>query len=91
MTGRLTYRLYQDADLPGLLRLWEGTKLGALSPELWRQRYVDAPHGPSLISVAVDENGRHTTALEGVTDEVLDPSVGNRHHRRPASDAVDRI
>jgi hypothetical protein len=57
MTERLTYRLYQDSDLPGLLRLWEGTKLGGLSPELWRQRYVDAPHGPSLMPVAVDEYG----------------------------------
>lgn len=58
MSTRLTYRLFQDADLPSLLRLWnENTDWGALSPELWRQRYLDAPYGPSLVIVAIDESG----------------------------------
>jgi hypothetical protein len=39
------------------LRLWEeNTQWGALTPETWRQRYIDPPHGPSLVVMAVDEN-----------------------------------
>ncbi|MGI8757164.1 MAG: hypothetical protein ACR2MB_15185 [Acidimicrobiales bacterium] len=57
MAQTLTYRLYQDADLPGMLRLWEESSgWGTLTPELWRQWYVDTPHGPSLIAVALDED-----------------------------------
>jgi hypothetical protein len=58
VTGELTYRLFQDTDLPGLLRLWEeNTNWGKLTPEAWRQWYIDAPHGSSLVAVAEDENG----------------------------------
>jgi hypothetical protein len=57
MTGQLTYRLFRDSDLPGLLQLWEkNTKWGTLTPELWRQWYMETPDGPSLVAVALDEN-----------------------------------
>src|SRR5918998_5346703 len=58
MAGQLTYRLFQDADLPGLLQLWqEETHWGSLTPEVWRQWFVDTPYGASRIAIAVDESG----------------------------------
>jgi len=55
MSGRLTYRPYREGDLPGLLRLWEEESgWGGLTPETWRRWYVETPHGPSLIVVALD-------------------------------------
>lgn len=76
MAGHLTYRLYREDDLPGLLRLWEEeTDWGVLTPEMWRQWYVDTPHGPCLVVVAVDENG------DIAGQEVFTPSrviVGDR-------------
>jgi hypothetical protein len=54
----LTYRLHRDEDISGLLRLWEeNTGWGQLTAERWREWYVDTPHGPCLIPVAVDETG----------------------------------
>src|SRR4028119_1733778 len=56
-TQHLTYRLYQEDDLPGLLRLWEEeTNWGTLTPEMWHQWYGDTPLGSCLVMVAVDEN-----------------------------------
>ena len=57
MQGQLTYRLFADEDLPGLLRLWEEAGWGALSPEQWREWFVHGPQGPSLVTVAIDERG----------------------------------
>jgi hypothetical protein len=64
----LTYRVSEDADLPGLLRLWEEAGWGSLSPAQWRQWFVDGPEGPCLITVAVDPRG------EVVAQEVFAPS-----------------
>jgi hypothetical protein len=59
MTGQLTYRLSQEADAPGLLRLWkENASHNSYPPESWRRWYIDStPYGPNLAVVAVDENG----------------------------------
>ncbi len=58
MAQPLTYRLYQNADLPGMLRLWEESSgWGTLTPEVWRQWYVDTPQGPCVVVVAVDAGG----------------------------------
>jgi hypothetical protein len=53
MAGDVTYRLYQEADLPGMLRLWqEETEWGSLTPEEWRQWYLDTPFGEASTVVA---------------------------------------
>ena len=58
MTKQLTYRQYQDADIPALLRLWEEeTSWGSLTAPQWRDKYIDRPDGPAVIVVAVDERG----------------------------------
>lgn len=79
MTNSLTYRLYQEADLPGLLRLWESESgWGAISTEQWRKWYVNTPHGECLVVVAADENG------EVVGQEVFTPTrlqIGDREVR----------
>lgn len=53
----LCYRMAQESDLPGLLRLWEQAGWGTLSPQQWREWFVDGPQGPCLIAVAVDGQG----------------------------------
>lgn len=78
MQEQLTYRLFEDEDLPGLLRLWEEAGWGTLSPEQWREWFVDGPQGPSLVTVGIDERG------EVVAQEVFAPSravVGGREVR----------
>jgi hypothetical protein len=57
MNNQLTYRRYEESDIPGLLRLWEkNTEWGQLTPEQWRQWYVDTPHGLCEIAVGVDQS-----------------------------------
>jgi hypothetical protein len=78
MHERLTYRLFREDDLPGLLRLWEGAGWGALTPEQWRAWFVEGPQGPSLVTVGVDERG------EVAAQEMFAPSravVGGREVR----------
>lgn len=78
MHEQLTYRLFEDDDLPGLLRLWEEAGWGTLSQEQWREWFVDGPQGPSIVTVAIDERG------EVVAQEVFAPSravVGGREIR----------
>lgn len=54
----LTYRLYRERDLPGLLRLWEEeTPWGRLEEDTWREWYMDTPYGESIISVSIAPNG----------------------------------
>lgn len=58
MSAQLRYRLYQPADLPGVLRLWEAESgWGAITPEQWHKWYVDTPLGACLVVVAEDEHG----------------------------------
>ena len=78
MREQLTYRLFEDGDLPGLLRLWEEAGWGTLAPEQWREWFVDGPQGPSLVTVGVDERG------EVAAQEMFAPSravVGGREVR----------
>jgi hypothetical protein len=78
MRERLTYRLFEDGDLPGLLRLWEEAGWGALTPEQWRAWFADGPQGPSLVTVGVDGRG------EVAAQEMFAPSravVGGREVR----------
>lgn len=64
----LSYRVFEEGDLPGLLRLWEEAGWGSLSPQQWREWFVDGPQGPCLITVAVDPRG------EIAAQEVFAPS-----------------
>jgi hypothetical protein len=64
----LCYRVSEAGDLPDLLRLWEEAGWGSLSPQQWREWFVDGPEGPCLITVAVDPRG------EVVGQEVFAPS-----------------
>jgi hypothetical protein len=57
MQEQLTYRLFEHGDLPGLLRLWEEAGWGTLTPEQWREWFVDGPQGPSLVTVGIDGQG----------------------------------
>ncbi|HEV2763433.1 MAG TPA: hypothetical protein VGV38_10695, partial [Pyrinomonadaceae bacterium] len=68
MSERLTYRLFEERDLPSLLRLWEGAGWGALTPEQWRSWFVETPNGQALVVVAVDASG------EVVAQEMFMPS-----------------
>jgi hypothetical protein len=70
MTTPLSYRIYNEADLPGLLRLWEWhSDWGSLTPEIWKQWYVNTPHGACIVAVAANPDG------EIVAQEVFTPSV----------------
>ncbi len=64
----LSYRVSEESDLPGLLRLWEEAGWGSLSPGRWREWFVEGPQGPCLITVAVDPRG------EVIAQEVFAPS-----------------
>lgn len=78
MREQLTYRLFQDDDLPGLLRLWEEAGWGTLAPEQWREWFLNGPQGPSLVTVGVDARG------EVAAQEMFAPSravVGGREVR----------
>lgn len=58
MNTPLTYRLYEEQDIPGLLRLWEtNTEWGALTPEQWREWHVDTPYDSCFVAVGVDQAG----------------------------------
>lgn len=51
-------RLFEESDLSGCLKLWaENTEWGEITEEDWRTWYQDTPHGPAIISVAVDRSG----------------------------------
>lgn len=75
MSERLTYRLFEERDVPSLLHLWEAAGWGAISEEQWRTWFLDTPHGACLIMVAADERG------EIAGQEIFTPSrvsVGDR-------------
>ena len=55
MAGHLTYRLYQEEDLPTLVQFWEEeTKWGKMTLQKWRQQFVDTPYGEASIALATD-------------------------------------
>ncbi len=54
----VSYRAFEDRDVPGLLALWEAESgWGQLTEAQWRSWYVDSPYGPAIIAVAEDEHG----------------------------------
>lgn len=54
----LTYRLFREDDLPGVLRLWaEDTAWGAITAGQWREWYVETPYEPAIIAVAEGPGG----------------------------------
>jgi hypothetical protein len=69
MTRALTYRLVEEGDVPALLRLWEEAGWGTLTEEVWRQWFVETPHGRCVVAVAVDDRG------EVVAQEMFTPSL----------------
>jgi hypothetical protein len=78
MQEQLTYRVFEDSDLPALLRLWEQAGWGTLTEEQWREWFVNGPQGPTLVTVAIDEHG------DVAAQEVFAPSravVGGREVR----------
>jgi len=75
MSETISYRLFQEQDLPSMLRLWKEAGWGALTEEQWRSWFIDTPQGPCLIVVAVNSAG------EVVAQEVFTPSricIGDR-------------
>jgi hypothetical protein len=55
MAGNVTYRLYQEEDIPTLARIWEEeTKWGEMTPEQWRQQFVDTPYGEASIALTTN-------------------------------------
>jgi hypothetical protein len=66
----LTYRLHEEKDIPGLCQLWEQEAgWGRLSPEEWRQWFVETPLGDCIVAVVLDAEG------EVAGQEVLTPST----------------
>lgn len=52
MAGNLTYRFYQEEDLPTLVRFWEEeTKWGKITAEQWRQQFLENPYGEPTITL----------------------------------------
>lgn len=55
MAGNLTYRLYQEEDLPTLARIWEEeTKWGKMTPEILSQYFIHTAYGESSIVLATN-------------------------------------
>jgi hypothetical protein len=77
MTAALTYRLLRERDVPALLRLWEEAGWGTLTEDVWRQWFVDTPHGRCVVAVATD--GDDVVAQEMFTPSLL--SVDGRDVR----------
>ena len=74
-------REYREDDLPGVRALWrDDAEWGDLTPETWRQWYVDIPHGPALIVIGEDDDGRIVaqaamTPYRVVIDDAIFPAA----------------
>lgn len=61
----LTYRLYQDSDLNGILGLWKNDSgWGAISATQFREWHMDTPYGNCMIVVADDD-------VEGIIGQMI--------------------
>lgn len=59
MPDNLTYRLFQPADLPGILQLWEEySGWGGISAKQFDDWYINTPYGQCLIVVAVNQENK---------------------------------
>lgn len=55
MAGHLTFRLYQEDDLPTLIKFWEEeTKWGKITPQHWLQQFIETPYGEATIVLATN-------------------------------------
>jgi hypothetical protein len=55
----IRYREYREGDFPAIRTLWrDDARWGDLTPEMWRQWYVDVPGGPAIIVVGEHDDGR---------------------------------
>ena len=85
----LTYRLYQDGDLPALRRLWEeNTNWGTVTAEMWRQHVVEAPLGGVSGAVAEDSATGQIVGQFAFMPSLI--NVSGREYRafRPAAPIV---
>jgi hypothetical protein len=56
---QITYRLYEEKDVPAILRLWEEESgWGGITEEQFNTWYIDTPYGKSLIVVAENTEGK---------------------------------
>jgi hypothetical protein len=56
--GNLTYRLFQDEDIPGILLLWEKSSgWGGINEQQFHEWYINTPSGRSIIIIAANETG----------------------------------
>jgi hypothetical protein len=56
-TSTITYRIYQNSDLEGVLELWEKfSGWGAITEKQFNDWYIDAPYGSCIIILAKNEN-----------------------------------
>jgi hypothetical protein len=91
MTARVTYRRYQEADIPGLLRLWmEETPWGSLTAEEWRQWYVETPFGEACVVVAVDEDKQEILGQFVFTPSLVQANRRQLRALRPSAPIVGK-
>lgn len=65
----LSYRIFREEDLPGVLRLWgQDSGWGGVTAKQWRDWYMETPFGPCIVVVAIDSGG------EIVGQEIFTPS-----------------
>ena len=75
----IRYRECREEDLPAIRQLWrDDAQWGDITPEMWRQWYVDIPHGPALIMVGEQSDGK-IIAQAAMTPYEL--AVGDTTHR----------
>jgi len=54
--AQLTYRLFEERDIPGILSLWESSSgWGSITEQQFDEWYIHTPFGRSLIIVATNE------------------------------------
>ncbi len=63
--GRFVVRPYQNEDEGGVLSLWETAFKKALSPAVWRWKYLKNPY-PVQIALAAGEDGRIMVMYGGI-------------------------
>lgn len=56
VTPTLTYRVYEDKYLDGVLQLWERySGWGAITKQDFEKWYLNTPYGPCIVVLAIDE------------------------------------
>jgi hypothetical protein len=56
-TSQLTYRLYEEKDLPGIISIWEKESgWGGITEQQFYDWYINTPYGRCIIIVATDSS-----------------------------------